>query len=213
MNQELRFIECTSPSCRFRFPSDGDLLRVHYCPKCGSRTKLYSYKHPNVSKPSPLLFNWLHREYVAVLDNIRSIYNVGSIFRTSDGFGIDKLFLCGITSTPANIKFHKTSLGSESNLKWEYHNNCVLLCQSLIDEGYLLICLENDNSAIDINNFSLREDDKKVAVIVGNEKAGIDPEILTISHQAISIPMAGIKESFNVSVAFGIMLYHLMSSW
>ena len=210
MHQKINFIECISPSCRFRFPFDGELVCVYYCPKCGSRTQHYSYELQNAKNSFTKIQKNSHREYVLVLDNIRSIYNVGSIFRTADGFGIEKLHLCGITSTPGNTKFQKTSLDSESNLNWESHNNSLLLCRKLKDEGYLLICLENDQAANDIYNFSLREENNKLAVVIGNEKSGIDPEILKICHIVISIPMVGIKESFNVSVALGIMLYHLM---
>lgn len=212
MQQDIRIMECTSPNCCFRIPVEGDPLRFDFCPKCGSHTRLYTFKHQN--KKSGLFTHKIvtQREIVVVLDNIRSMYNTGSIFRTADGFGIKKLFLCGITPTPNQKKLHKTSLGSESNLLWEYQNNCVILCQRLLKEGYQLLCLENSDSASVILDFSISSNDRKIAVIVGNEKSGVDPGVLKICNQVISIPMAGIKESFNVTVALGIMLYHLISS-
>ena len=212
MNQELRFIECSSPSCSFRFPFDGDLDLVHYCPKCGSETRVNVYEIKKSQNPSPTFHNcYLQNKLVVILDNIRSVYNVGSIFRTADGFGIRKIYLCGITTTPINNRLHKTSLGSETIIDWEYQNNCINLCLSLINQGYSIISLENHPTALDIQDFLPALKNPKIALVVGNEKAGVDPEIIKMSHSVLSIPMAGFKESYNVAVAFGIVLYHLLS--
>jgi tRNA G18 (ribose-2'-O)-methylase SpoU len=141
-----------------------------------------------------------------VLDNIRSLYNVGSIFRTSDGFGVDELLLCGITSTPQNPRFSKTSLGAEEHVRWSYSPNAVDTCRKLIEQGYNLFALEKTDDSIPLYEIKLENCAFPIALVVGNEVIGVDPGVLKICPQVISIPMVGHKSSFNVATAYGIAI-------
>jgi len=145
----------------------------------------------------------------AILDNIRSAWNVGAIFRTADGLGVNKLYLCGITPTPENESVHKTSLGAEESLTWEYAPNALEMAKKLKIEGYRLIALEQDKRAIQIGAISFAVPDERIVVVVGNEVTGVDPEILDLCDKIIYIPMRGQKKSFNVEVAFGIAVHTL----
>jgi len=155
-----------------------------------------------------------------LLDNIRSAWNVGSIFRTADGLGINKLHLCGITPTPENEALTKTSLGAEKTVTWEYTRNAVERAKRSKVDGYWLIALEQDERAIALGHSSIKENATslisaqiaKIVLIVGNEVTGVDTALLDICDQIIYIPMKGTKSSFNVEVAFGIAAYQLLYS-
>ncbi len=138
------------------------------------------------------------------MHNIRSRENVGSIFRTADGAGISKLYLCGITPRPPHEKISKTALGAENAVPWEYHRQTWRLIEQLKKEGYRMIALEKTKGAKDI--FELKPE-FPVAVIIGNEVDGLPEELLRRSDKTIAIPMYGRKESLNVAVAFGIAAY------
>jgi tRNA G18 (ribose-2'-O)-methylase SpoU len=144
-----------------------------------------------------------------LLDNIRSTWNVGSIFRTADGLGADKLYLCGITPTPANESVRKTSLGAEETLAWEYFRDAHKLAMDLKMEGYRLIGLEQDVRSDSLEKRPLIGSHLPVLVL-GNEVTGVDPDLLDLCDQIIQIPMFGQKNSFNVEVAFGIAAYQLL---
>ena len=159
------------------------------------------------------------REIYLVLDNIRSRENVGSIFRTADGAGVKKIFLCGITPQPKNFQYQgvsrkyygedkisKTALGAEKWVPWEYRRNTWRLLKKLKAQGLKLMALEQTKDSINI--FEIKAlDFKPLALIVGNEVKGISPKILKYCDKKISIPMYGKKESLNVSVATGVALY------
>lgn len=149
------------------------------------------------------------KEYISILDNIRSTYNVGSIFRTSDGAGIDKLFLCGITPTPDNPKVGKTALGAEHSVPWEHRWSVLETASELHDSGFMLLSLEGGASSVSIFDAlpEISKTDRPLALAVGNEVSGIDPEVVKMSDMCIYIPMEGIKESLNVATAFGIAAY------
>ena len=147
----------------------------------------------------------------ALLDNIRSAWNVGSIFRTADGLGVSKLHLCGITPTPENETVRKTSLLAEKIVAWEYARNAWEVAKRLKDEGYKLIALEKAERAIPIDKITI-PDSQPAALILGNEVTGVDPEILGLCDYIIYIPMKGRKRSLNVEVAFGITVSHLLYS-
>ena len=149
--------------------------------------------------------------FSALLDNIRSAWNVGSIFRTADGLGISKLYLCGITPTPKNESVTKTSLGAEETVAWEQSNNALKMTQKLKTEGYTLIALEQDERAKPLREFNHLPMQKAV-LIVGNEVTGVDPDILDLCDEIVHIPMHGQKRSFNVEVAFGIAAFQLIST-
>jgi 23S rRNA (guanosine2251-2'-O)-methyltransferase len=142
-----------------------------------------------------------------ILDNIRSAYNVGSIFRTADAAGVGRIYLCGITPVPPHTKIAKTALGAEKYLSWEYHRQTWRLLDKLKKEGIQIIALEQTSGAIDYGKFKPKF---PVALIVGNELKGLSKKILSYADRVIEIPMYGSKESLNVSVACGIALYKII---
>ena len=155
---------------------------------------------------------------IAILHNIRSLHNVGSIFRTSDGAGVEKLYLTGITPGPLDrfgkkIKqFTKVSLGAEDSVLWERISNFRLLISKLKKEGYKIYAVEQASNSIpyyklQTNNYKLN----KLALVRGNEVRGLSPGILKKCDKVLEIPMYGTKESLNVSVAFGVVVYHMAS--
>ena len=145
----------------------------------------------------------------ALLDNVRSAWNVGSIFRSADGAGIARLHLCGITPTPESAALGKTGLGAEKSLPWVYARDSYAAAQSLREQGMCLWALEHDPRASPIQEFRSAQADRPVVLVVGNEVCGVDPEILDLCERVWFIPMQGAKRSFNVAVAFGIAAYIL----
>lgn len=158
---------------------------------------------------------------IAILHNIRSVHNTGSIFRTADGLGIERLFLCGITPSPLDrfgekrTDFIKASLGAEDFVPWEKIGGAsdseaiVDLIRRLKQDGYIIISLEQHPASVPIGTIHSKISSEKITLIVGNEVEGIPEEILNASDHIVEIPMHGKKESFNVSVAFGIAAYEL----
>jgi tRNA G18 (ribose-2'-O)-methylase SpoU len=152
---------------------------------------------------------------VAVLDSLRSVYNVGSIFRTSNAVGVQKVFLCGTTPTPLDKKglprkdFAKVALGAEHTLAWEYKEGIQDTVRELLDDGYYIIAVEQWKSSIDYKSIDVRGKEK-VAFIIGNEVDGIANEILSKASVVAEIPMLGTKESLNVTIAFGIAVYRIL---
>ncbi len=144
----------------------------------------------------------------AILDNIRSLYNVGSIFRTSDAARIEKLYLTGITGTPTNRKLHKTALGAQDAVPWAYEKDALPLAQRLRSEGYRLAVLEITDSPADIRR--LDADAFPLCLIVGNEVTGVADSLVQLADLALEIPQFGMKHSLNVSVAFGIAVFDLV---
>lgn len=143
---------------------------------------------------------------VVVLDNIRSMNNVGSAFRTADGLAIEKLVLCGITATPPHKEIHKTALGAQDSMSWEKHENTSKALIKLKEEGYILIALEQTDESTELQNFKY-DSNNKYAFIFGNEVFGIEDEALEICDHCIEIPQFGTKHSFNVSVTMGMTLW------
>jgi 23S rRNA (guanosine2251-2'-O)-methyltransferase len=144
----------------------------------------------------------------ALLDNIRSAWNVGAIFRTADGLGIKKLYLCGITPTPDSESVRKTSLSAEETVAWEYSRNALETVNKLKNEGHKFIALEQTNGAVSLTDYRFPNPSPFI-LIVGNEVTGVDPELLDLCDQIIHIPMLGQKCSLNVEVAFGIAVFQL----
>ena len=178
------------------------------CPRCGA--VLTEAESPYRSFTVPVKAEHSgHVEFVSVLDNIRSAYNVGSIFRTSDGAGLTKLYLCGITPTTENPRVRKTALGAEKSVLWEHFWSVTECVEKLWKEGYCIVSLEGGPSSINLFEALpvIKEQDKPLALIVGNEVSGIDPEAVKKSSFCVYIPMEGIKESLNVATAFGIASY------
>lgn len=144
--------------------------------------------------------------FVAVLDNIRSLHNVGAIFRTADAAGVDKLYLCGMSGTPPRPEIRKAALGAEEVVAWEYckHTREVLL--QLKSVGYFLLALESTPTSIDYRRAEYRF---PLALVVGHEFTGITPEILALCDATMALPMRGVKVSLNVAVAFGVAAYEI----
>jgi len=152
-------------------------------------------------------------ELYAILDNIRSLYNVGSVFRTADAFDFKKIYLCGFTPAPISgrqkLQIHKTALGAEEFVGWEKAGQIGRLIDKLKKQGFYILALELDKKAMDISEFKLKPSQKKIALVVGHETRGIAKPILKKCDKIIQIPMVGQKESLNVSVAFGIAAFYL----
>lgn len=156
---------------------------------------------------------------IVILDNVRSSLNVGSIFRTSSGIGIDKIYLCGITPTPfetakkfegQNKKrkdFIKTSLGSEDEISWEYKENILEVIKELKEKNFEIVALEQNERSVDYKTLKIQNEN--VAVVVGSETDGVQKETLELCDQITDIPMLGLKESLNVTIAYGILAYKL----
>ncbi len=145
---------------------------------------------------------------VVILDNIRSQNNVGSVFRTSDAFRIEKIYLCGITSTPENREVHKTALGAEDAVNWEYAKDTLAVIARLKSEGYQVFAIEQAENTTSLENFRI-DPNRKYALIFGNEVKGVQQEAIDASDGCIEIPQFGTKHSLNISVTVGIVLWQL----
>ena len=199
---------CANPDCGFRFPYQPDRQPLSACPRCGSKD--YTLE-PNYDSVKVQKNHHTQNQQIieVVLENIRSAFNVGSIFRTSDSAGISALHLCGMTPTPENPKVSKTALGAEYELPWTYAPDSLTIIREKHSQGYQILALEGGNEAIDLQAaiHTLRPD--PVLLIVGSEVSGLDPKILSLCHAVVSIPMLGFKDSLNVAVAYGIAVYFL----
>lgn len=141
-----------------------------------------------------------------ILDDIRSRVNVGSIFRTGDGFRIEKIYLCGITPRPPHREIEKTALGATESVDWEYHENAIELIKKLKAENYHIVSLEQVDQKTLLPDF-LPDVNKRIALILGNEVFGVNDAVLKLSDEIVEIPQFGTKHSFNVSVSAGIFLW------
>jgi len=147
---------------------------------------------------------------VVVLDNVRSLHNVGSVFRTSDAFLLEAIYLCGITSPPPHPEIHKTALGAENTVEWQYFENTIDAVQSLKRKDYRILAVEQAENSISLDKFSL--ENHRYAVIFGNEVKGIEQEVMDICDACIEIPQFGTKHSLNVSVAAGIVIWEIFKT-
>lgn len=145
---------------------------------------------------------------IIVLDNIRSLANVGAFFRTADAFRIEALYLCGITACPPHREIHKTALGADESVDWRYFSTTGEACEHLKSIGYRIFAVEQIEGSIMLERFVTPE---KSAFIFGNEVDGVDDAALPFCEQAIEIPQAGTKHSLNVSVSGGIVMYHIFN--
>ncbi len=199
--------ECSRDACRFRFPLERSPDASVGCPACGAPAvpvgELFQPAGAARSKreEQPVI--------VALLDNIRSIWNVGAMFRIADGCGISHLHLCGMTATPEHPRVTKTALGAEEVVPWSYHRNGVEAARALLAAGSRLWALESSTGALPLTRAQTLGSPRPIALVVGNENAGVDPGILALCEQAYYIPMVGRKGSLNVAVAFGIAAYTL----
>ena len=141
-----------------------------------------------------------------VLDNIRSLHNVGSVFRTSDAFRVERVLLCGITATPPSAEIHKTALGAEDVVCWQYFSDTMQAVEALRGEGYAIYSIEQVNDSIALQDFAV-EDGRRYAVILGNEVKGVQQQVVDVSDGSIEIPQFGTKHSLNVSVTAGMVIW------
>ena len=167
---------------------------------------------------------------VVVLDNVRSAHNVGSVFRTSDSFKVDKVFLCGICPVPPSAEIHKSGLGAENSVGWEYCEDTMVAVERLRDEGYTIVSVEQTVNSVKLDRFrpyATQESaagasqeiaaetsigpipSKKYALIFGNEVDGVSQEVVDASDFSLEIPQFGMKHSLNISVSAGVVLWHL----
>ncbi|MCD4696212.1 MAG: RNA methyltransferase [Bacteroidales bacterium] len=148
---------------------------------------------------------------VIVLDNIRSLNNIGSVFRTGDAFCVEQIHLCGITAQPPHREIRKTALGATESVEWKYFNNTRDSLLQLISEGYEIIAIEQIDSSTDLSDF-IPDKNKKYALVFGNEIKGVSQNVLDIVDLCLEIPQFGTKHSFNISVSAGIVLWHMYLS-
>lgn len=141
-----------------------------------------------------------------VLDSVRSMHNIGSIFRTSDGFAVEQICLCGITAQPPHREIEKTALGATQSISWTYHANAVDAVNKLRAEGYRIIAIEQAENSLMLNEFT-PDKNTKYALIFGNEVNGVSDEVMQMIDTCIEIPQFGTKHSFNIVVSAGIVLW------
>lgn len=165
-----------------------------------------------LNRPSAEQFATMQRiPVVVILDNVRSAQNIGAFFRTGDAFAIEKVMLCGITATPPSRDIHKSALGAELTVGWEYYPTTTECAAALKAEGYTLLAIEQVEGAVMLDSLEV-DAGKKYALIFGNEVEGVAQEVVDMCDGAIEIPQVGTKHSVNVSVAGGIVLWEFFSS-
>ena len=147
---------------------------------------------------------------ILVLDDIRSLHNIGSVFRTSDAFLIEKIYLCGITATPPNKEIHKTALGATETVAWEHSDSVLEVIDTLKKENVMTLAIEQVESAIFLQDFKVKKGEK-YALVFGNEVYGVSQEAVAICDGCIEIPQLGTKHSLNIAVSAGIVVWDLFS--
>lgn len=141
-----------------------------------------------------------------VLDNVRSLNNIGSVFRTSDAFRVNQIILCGISATPPHVEIHKTALGAEDSMEWSYVKNTLDAVDALKGEGYIVFSIEQTENSTSLEDVFL-EKGTKYAIVLGHEVHGVQQAVIDASHGCIEIPQHGTKHSLNISVAAGIVIW------
>ena len=145
---------------------------------------------------------------IVILDNIRSLNNIGSVFRTSDAFVVEKIYLCGITAQPPHKEIHKTALGATESVQWEYVEDTLELVERLKESNIKVASIEQAENAIMLQDFKI-EPNEKYAIVFGNEVKGVQQEVVSASDYCIEIPQFGTKHSLNISVSCGVVLWDL----
>ena len=146
---------------------------------------------------------------IVILDNIRSLNNVGSFFRTSDAFNIESIYLCGITATPPHREIQKTALGATDSVDWYYNENTLEVVDVLQNKGYKVYAIEQAKETISLEN--LNYNNEPIAIIFGNEVKGVDQNVIDTCDACIEIPQFGTKHSLNVSISYGVVAWHLIN--
>lgn len=145
---------------------------------------------------------------VLVLDNVRSMNNVGSAFRTADAFAIEKVYLCGITAQPPHREINKTALGATESVEWEHAADTAVLCKKLQSEGFEVLAVEQAEGSISLEAFRVSPE-KKYALVFGNEVFGVEDAVVEVADACLEIPQFGTKHSLNISVSIGVVLWDL----
>ncbi len=148
---------------------------------------------------------------IIILDNIRSMHNVGSVFRTSDAFAVEKIILCGITARPPHRDIEKSALGATSSVDWEYESQTIDAVQKLKQEGYKVLAIEQTENSAELHKFEFNYHDA-YAIVLGNEVDGVQQSVIDACEGCIEIPQFGTKHSFNVSVTAGIVMWQVFTS-
>lgn len=148
---------------------------------------------------------------VVVLDNLRSAHNVGSIFRTSDAFKVDRIYLCGICACPPSAEIHKSALGAEESVPWDHFDDTLDAVESLRARGYEIVSVEQTEKSVNLSGFE-PERGKKYALVFGNEVEGVGQGVVDASDFSLEIPQYGAKHSLNVSVSAGVVLWHILAA-
>ncbi len=150
--------------------------------------------------------------FMLVLDNVRSLNNIGSVFRTADAFRLEGIYLCGITATPPHREIHKTALGATESVDWVYFEKTIDAISELKEKGYMILSVEQTEGAILLDQVQL-SGKQKYALVFGHEIRGVDQQVVDMSDQCIEIPQYGTKHSLNISVAAGIVIWELFRRW
>lgn len=148
---------------------------------------------------------------IIVLDNIRSLNNIGSVFRTADAFLVKKIYLCGITAQPPHKDIHKTALGATESVDWEYQESTIEVVHQLKSEGVKTIAIEQAENAILLNDYSIQQNET-YALVFGNEVKGVSQEVVSAGQEVIEIPQFGTKHSLNIAVSVGVTIWHFWAS-
>lgn len=207
---EPRFevLQCTRDTCGIRFSIAAGDPGARRCPLCRAETERVDADYGrfaverSVGRPTG-------PELDVLLDNIRSAWNVGSMLRSSDGAGVRRVHLCGVSATPDNPKVWKTALGAERSMPWTFHRNGVSAALALKEQGYRLWALEGGARAESLFDAACDLPGAPIVLVAGNELSGVDPGILDLCERVVCLPMQGIKGSLNVAVAFGIAVYFI----
>lgn len=198
--------QCTNIDCLSRFPAGERDLPEKVCPWCGDDIVRKAEIEDGLPVPSAINQTRPQREIVVILDNIRSANNVGAMFRSSDGAGVSHVYVCGITATPGHKKVAKTALGAEEVISWSHYPDILAAVADARSKGYTICAIEGGQNALSLFDTDLPE---KIAIVMGSEYAGVDPDVLDEADVIVALPMRGIKQSLNVAVAFGIVCYYL----
>jgi 23S rRNA (guanosine2251-2'-O)-methyltransferase len=208
MTPKYHIRQCERLNCHFRFPVVEKSGLGEECPRCGYKTRMvnppydaHQVETGEIESNGP--------EVEALLDNIRSVFNVGNMLRSADGVGIRHVHLCGITPTPSNPKLAKTSLGAEHTVAWSYHRDGLAAAISLKESGLRLWALEGGPRSESLFEVVGDLHGPPIVLVVGSEIAGVDPGILAQCDRVLYLPMRGVKTALNVAVAFGIAVYFL----
>jgi len=202
--------QCSRDSCRLRFPVAADSRLGDRCPHCGADTIVdVAYDSHEARDAGAEKIPGAPLE--VLLDNVRSLRNVGSMFRTADGAGVSHMHLCGFTPTPEHPQMAKTALGAEASVPWTLHRDGAAAAAWLQSSGRRLWALEGGprSHALGVDDAAAAREGAPVVLVLGHEVSGVDPRILERCERVLRLPMLGIKGSLNVSVAFGIAVYWL----